>query len=480
MKRLAFLLACALASCTVGPNYTPPQLPLAPTYRAPQGPPTDTGPWWRIFNDPTLDRLEARALRDNLTIEQALARVDQANAILRQAGAAQKPQVSADGSAARVLQSSNAGLGEFSKLGALASDPTLGPVVKSLEKAAPDLTSRTANDFQLGINTGWDLDFAGGLRRQAEGARANALAAQAGVDAARLSVSAELADAYMQYRGAQAQVTDYRALDALLKEQLTIQRARVRLGAASRSSLDGAIARGEEVAAVIPRLVGLRDAERNRIAVLTGQSPSEDVPELTTPAPIPQAADFGAGLPADLLRYRPDVVVAEEQLIAANAKIGAVMSEYYPKVSLSALLGLHSAALGTLFSAGSGVVQGAAGLHWRLFDFGRVDAEVRQARGTTREALAAYREAVLRASEDVESGFVRLTAVRERATIIARRIKALDDASAIADRAAALGGISRDARLDAQRAVLAAQIDGDGANQDIARAVIAARRAIGH
>ncbi|MBU6207593.1 MAG: TolC family protein, partial [Alphaproteobacteria bacterium] len=252
MKPWLILAGLALAGCTVGPNYKPPRLPLAAAYHAPAGPLSGTAPWWMSFHDPVLNALEARALSANLGIEQALARVDEANALFKAQRAAQGPQAALDGHAARQEESVNAGLGEFTRLGSLAqANPALAPLAGALQQAAPNLASRVNNDFQLGINTGWDLDFAGGLRRQAQAAGANADAAQAGVAAARLSVAAELADAYLRYRAAQIELGDYQKLDGIMREQLGIMAARVKLGAASKSALDSASARESELAAAI-------------------------------------------------------------------------------------------------------------------------------------------------------------------------------------------------------------------------------------
>jgi len=460
MKRTAILLAALLGGCTVGPNYRAPDVPLAPAFRAPAGPTVaDAEPWWTSFHDPALNALETKALAGNLTIEQALARVDQANAALGGVKAARLPSATVDGSAARAEQSLNAGLGVISKY--LPSYP------------------RTVDNGQIGVSAGWDVDFAGGLRRQQQAALANATAAQAGVDAARAAVAAELADAYFAYRGAALQHRAYTEAVATLRDQVQIMAARLRLGAASAQALDTAKAQLDDAQAGLPQWQAARATEANRIAVLIAQSPSQDVAELTPDAPLPEAAAFGADTPAALLRNRPDLIVAEQRLIASNAQIGVALAEYYPKFSLAALLGFNSASFSTVFTGDSFNAQGALGLHWRLFDFKRIDAEVARARGAEREALAAYRDAVLRATEDVESGFVALDAAHARLTATLAKHAALADALTRARKAYAVGHTSRDALITSERAQILAESDVAAAKTAQARAVVAVHRALG-
>lgn len=471
-RRLAIVAVLALAACTLGPDYTPPRLPLAPAYRAATGPVPDAAPWWTMFHDPTLDALEAKALAGNLTIEAALARLDQARAAARGAMAAQLPAGALDAHVVRDEQSQNAGLGALSRYVPLFSQFAHLPPSAGL--------SRTVNDYAGDVGANWDVDFADGLRRQTQAARADAAGAAAGVAAARLAVSADLADAYVAWRGAAAQLAQASALVEILHAQTGIMVARQRLGAAAPSAVEQARAPEAAARAGLPLLTATRDAEANRIAVLLGQPPSLPIAELAGAALVPAADRFGAGVPADLLRYRPDLAIAEARLRSANARIGAALSEYYPRLTLSALLGLDSASLGSLASGSSLMAWGGGALHWRLFDFGRVDAEVKAARGGAREALADYREAVLEASEQVESGFARAQASEDRAQSLRARRAALERAADSAAGAYRLGGVSHDALLTTQAAALNADLDRLAAETDAARAAIAARRALGH
>jgi outer membrane protein TolC len=196
--------------------------------------------------------------------------------------------------------------------------------------------------------------------------------------------------------------------------------------------------------------------------------------------PIPSAPPIGAADgPAGLLRRRPDVQAAEKRLIAANARIGQAMAEYYPKVSLAALIGGQSVDAKDILGAPAIVSDTGLGLRWRLFDFGRVDAEVDAAKGRQAEALAAYRAVVLKAGEEVEDAFSDLQQDTIRADILDRRIDSLTRARAQAQRAYAGGVASLIEVRDLDRDLLAASDQRVLAKVDAARAAVAAFRALG-
>jgi len=461
VTRRLLLTALLLAGCAVGPDYHRPELAVAPAFRnAPQTAATeDAKPWWQGFGDPLLDRLETEALAANLDLERAAARIAQARGALKGADAALLPAGEADANYARVQQSLNAGLGQ-------------------LARYVPSYT-RTLDNAQLTIGASWEIDFAGERRRQREAARARLRASEADYAATRLAISGELADAYWALRGAQAQQAALTRLIAVTRDQRTIMAARVTAKATPADDLRRADAALSDLESQLPAFAALAEAQRNRIAVLLGRDPSAGVPELAASGAIPEAPDPAAGRPADVVRRRPDVAAAEQQLRAANAGIGAALGEYYPKVTLSALVGQLTNNLANLGSGDSTSAQGAVGLRWRLFDFGRIDAEVRMARGREREARAAYRQTVLLAAESVETGFAQLFAARERLSRLTAERAALAETAASAARAFRVGQISRDDSLDAERLLVRLDIDIAAARRDVARATVACNRAIG-
>lgn len=460
MRRRVWLLAwLGLAACTAGPDYRPPALAVADQWHAAADAGAVTPEWWRSFGDETLDRLVDEALAGNPGIEQALARVEQADAVLGARRAELRPSGQVDGSVARAEQSLNSGFGLLSRF-------------------VPDYP-RTVTDAGIGVGATWELDLAGGVRRRREAARASLAEAAAGLAAARLLVVADLTDAYWALRAAQARRREFEVLVATARAEHALLAGRVRLGGAANQSLDAA---GAQLARIEGELAGVQaavDTHHFRILALLGRSRLVPEPALASPAPIADAPNPAAGLPADILRRRPDIVAAEQRLIAANAGIGAAMAEYYPRLSLSALVGLRSFELKTLPSSDSAAALAGLGLRWRLFDFGRIDAEIRLARGRTREALAAYRETVVNAARDVELCFTSLAAAREDAR---RREEAQAREAAVlatTGKAQLLGGASREAVLAGERRLVEAKLATVLARETSARTVTACYRALG-
>ncbi|RMN15862.1 hypothetical protein ALQ63_04029, partial [Serratia plymuthica] len=203
--------------------------------------------------------------------------------------------------------------------------------------------------------------------------------------------------------------------------------------------------------------------------------------QLTTPGAIPQAPQLtSTGTPADLLRRRPDIIVAERHLAASSARIGVAVSEYYPKFSLSALLGSATAvASGNLFSSGASQSAGVLGLRWRLFDFGRINAQIDQAKGQEAEALAAYRLSVLRATEDVENAFSALINRETQTAILTGGETALASARQSSFVAYRQGTASLIDVLRNDETLLQASDARAQAQTESARAAVAAFRALG-
>jgi outer membrane protein TolC len=183
--------------------------------------------------------------------------------------------------------------------------------------------------------------------------------------------------------------------------------------------------------------------------------------------------------PEALLQRRPDIIAAERRLAASNARIGVAKADYYPNVSLAGLLGFESLGSASLISAASFQPQIVMGLRWRLFDFGKVDAEVRQAKGAHAEALARYRQVVLRAAEDVEDGFTSVAQYENQSREIDAEVAALKRANRTTEQAYEAGSIALIDVLDTQRQLLAAQDDGSRAHTNALRAAVFSFRAMG-
>ena len=459
--------AIALAGCTVGPDYQRPDLGLPNTFvnqkavterTAAHAPSLDT--WWNGFDDPKLNELIQRALAQNLDLAQAQGRVVQSKASLQWATAALLPSgdVSAQGAQARFSIDTPEG---------------------QLLNASPGF-DRNGGLYEVDLNASWEIDVFGGLRRAREAKQAEYQAASAGVVAVRLAVASSTADSYVAIRGLQTRLS-------IAKQQLDTQKqlvATVQLqnsrGIAADLRLNQAKGAFAQVAATIPVLESSLESACNALDVLLGEQPGTSRTELSQDASIPAAPAIGdAGGPADLIRRRPDLIVAERKLAAANAGIGAAVSEYYPKFSLSGLVGSATTVATSSFSSGAIQTEGVLGLRWRLFDFGRVDAEIKAARGHDAEALSVYRLSVLRASEDVEDAFTQLVKSEEEQNALAQGVTSLTlarDQSLLAYKG---GVVSLIEVLDADSRLLSTRDAEAQARTAAAKAAIASFRALG-
>lgn len=454
--------SAALAACAVGPDYRRPDVALTTSYVNGDGvaaAPATPNTWWREFNDPVLDRVVERALDQNLDLAQVKARLDQARAAARQAGAALAPNVGFDASASSVHQS---------------IESPIGQVAHALGAA------RDYRDYSVGAQASWELDLFGGLRRGKEAAGAEAEAAEIAAGAARVAVAAETADAYLALRGLQARLAVAEQEEGNEAKLVDLIRQRTGQGISSDRELQRATGDLEGVRASIPPIRAAIDAQLNRLDILMGAPAGTHRAELLSATDLPTApTPSGSATPADLLRRRPDVVAAERRLAASNARIGAAIADYYPHVSLSGLIGVASLGTAQLFSNGAVQAAGIAGLRWRLFDFGRVDAEVAMARGRKAEALTAYRATAIRATEDVENALSLLMQSEQEMAALQRQIASLQTARSQTQSAYQEGALSLIEVLDIDRQLLAASDRLAGAKANAARASVASFRALG-
>ena len=465
----AMLSVAALVGCVVGPRYQGPPNPALHDYhavRAVAAPvPAEAAAvtldsWWLGFNDPLLTRIVERALSQNLDLAAALARVDQARAAAKEAGAQLLPAGALDTSVNQLHQSLTGPIGAI----------------------AHDLPGYQRNQtlYDASVGAGWEIDLFGGLRRGAEAARDEAQAAESERLALRVSVVAEAADAYFRVRGDQARLVIAQSQVNNDAHLLELIRLRLAKGASSDKEVAQAEALLAQARATIPPLDTALEAQLNRLDVLMGAQPGTYAAELAQPADIPLTPPIPEDQDAsDLLRRRPDIIAAERRLAASNARIGVAVAEYYPKVSLAGALGFDSLSAGRLFSAESFQPQAAAGLRWRLFDFGRVDAEVAQAKGAHAQALLAYRQSVLRAAEDVENAFTSLAQLEIEIHELGAEVDALRRARDTSQELYLAGASSLTDVLDAERESLVAQDELAQARADSDRSAVASFRALG-
>ncbi|QNA86415.1 efflux transporter outer membrane subunit [Sphingomonas sp. So64.6b] len=461
-----------IGGCAVGPRYVAPisSAPSAfmgaaavdarPAASGTAAGRADLVDWWRAFGDPLLTSLVERALAQNLDLQQAGARVVQARAALKNANAALLPSGQVSGQAGETYQSLETPIGRIGS-------------------AFPQFQRSTEN-YELNLGASWELDLFGGRDAARDAARADWQASAAGAVAARLAVAAQTADTYIAIRTLQARLDVARAQTGTQQRLVDLIALQYDKGIAAELQVrqaEGALA---QIRASIPALQNELDIAMNALDVLIGVQPGTTRPELIAAAAIPAPPAIStAGGPAALLRRRPDIIAAERTLAASNARIGVAMSEYYPKISLSGLLGTATAAAGGLFGGNATQANGIFGLRWRLFDFGRVDAEIKAAKGRNAEALAAYRLTVLRASQDVEDAFSTLVQQEARSTALAQGETSLTRARS-ASFAAYKGGVASLIEvLDADRRLLETRDGAIQARAAASRGAVASFRALG-
>jgi NodT family efflux transporter outer membrane factor (OMF) lipoprotein len=472
MRNQRFLAALVVGSlsagCAVGPDYVRPDALFPERFRGQAAveerqaaSPADLDAWWTGFGDATLSGLVALALEKNLDLAQASARVEQARAGLGAANAALLPSGTLTAQTARAYQS---------------IETPIGMVLRS----TPGF-DRYGNAYEAALGANWELDLFGGLRRGKQAALAEYQASQAGLAATRLAVAAQTADIYITVRGLQGRLDIARRQVQTQQELLSSIKRLHDQGLAAELPVrqaEGALA---QVQATVPVLESGLEAAFNAIDVLLGSPPGTYRSQLADAGAIPTSPQIAAnGSPRELLRRRPDLIVAERRLAASNARIGAAVAEYYPKLSLSGMLGSATAVSGgNLFTGGASQSSAILGLRWRLFDFGRVDAHIAQAKGREAEMLAAFRLAALHATEEVENAFSALVKREEQAAVLARGVEALGRARSASLAAYQQGVVSLLEVLQADESLLRASDARVQAQTEAARASVAAFKSLG-
>ncbi|HEX3423116.1 MAG TPA: efflux transporter outer membrane subunit [Sphingomicrobium sp.] len=392
-------LGALLAGCTVGPNYNRPEMGLPPTYAEPNSAESlsdaQLASWWTAFGDPELNKLINRAIAQNLDVETAAARIREARAEERVAGASALPEVSANGSVTHQRISEHAipvppGTGEGS--------------TGSFGLPGSEFTT-----FRVGFDASWEIDLFGKTRRQIEGARARTGAAIWNRRDAQVSTSAEVASAYIAFRALQEQIALSQAEVERQRRSSHLVGARVRGGLVTGQDLEQQNSEAAAAQAAIPPLRAEAAAQIHKIGVLVGDSPESLIAELSpTGVSLPTPPSVPAGLPSDLLRRRPDIRAAERNLAAATADIGVATADLYPRFTLSAAPALVSTALASLLEWGSRNFSGGAAIDWPIFNGGGTRANIDVKNAQQEQALIAYRKTILTALQDVEDALSKI------------------------------------------------------------------------
>lgn len=400
----ASLATFALAGCTVGPDYRPraaSELGVPTAYSVEIGTANlatrdDLSRWWDRFGDPDLARLVDLAARQNLDLATAAARLLQAREALVQNRANLFPTLS--GSAGYNRSENLVGGGTT----VILPDGTTTTIARG-----------SGSTVSLGLDARYQVGLFGEVRRTVEASRAQYQAAGYDQAAVLLATQAEVARNYILVRLVQAQLANARESLGLQDDNLEIAGFRVQAGLVSALDQEQARSARAQTAAQVPQLQSSYQQAVARLGVLTGQAPGALKAELETVRPIPTGpAMIGPGIPADVLRQRPDVLSAERNLAAATAQIGVAKAALYPALAISGNLNTNAATIGGLGQAITGAL--FAGLTQAIFNGGRLRSQVRASEAAADGAFLSYKSTVLGALEEIENAIVALDTARAR------------------------------------------------------------------
>ena len=409
MKRAAMLIALAmLGACTVGPDYQRPEISVPASYRyEPKSvAPAPDAEWWKRFGDPVLDGYVIEALAHNKNLQVAVANVEKAAGVLTTTRSAFFPQASYQANATRQQYSERTG----GLLSGLIDNPQ--------------------NSYQVLAGASWEIDLWGRIRRLSESARANLLATDAARQGVVLSLVATVTSTYLQLLGLDEQLLiAQRTLDTY-GQSVKLFELQKQYGQLSSMTLEQARSQYETAAAQIPVIKTQIAQTENALSILLGRNPGpltrgKKITELVMP-PVPP------GLPSQLLERRPDLIQAEQTLIAANAQIGAARAQYFPSISLTGAFGSTSAQLSNLFSGPSGVWSFGASAIGPIFTGGAIAGQVAQAEAGEKAALASYEASIQNAFADVENALVANTNLNEQLSAQERLVHSLSEYARLA------------------------------------------------
>ena len=390
----------------VGPNFTRPPVAVSQAWldagdQRVKPEPTEYRNWWQIFNDPVLDRLIERAYRENLSLRIAGVRVLEARAQLGIAVGGLFPQTQ-------------------QAFGSLQYNRT--------SEGAPNFTSSILSYWQseIGLQAAWEIDFWGKFRRAVESGNANWLSSIANYDNALVSLTAGAANAYIQIRTLEKRIAIARENVETQKESLKIAEARYQYGTASQLDVDQAKTVLYNTEASIPPLEAQLRQAKDALSVLLGLPPSHLADELAGSSDIPASpTEVIVGIPADLLRRRPDVRSAELQAAAQCAQIGVAKADLYPAFSLTGSFGVLSTNIGKvslsdMFKWSSRNIQAGPSVQWSILNYGQITNNVRVQDARFQESLMTYQNAVLTAQQEVEDNLIAFLKAQEQAGSLAR------------------------------------------------------------
>ncbi len=441
LSPLAFLLI--LGGCSVGPDYHPPQTTAPSKWNAPlsggeKGAAAPVAAWWKTFRDPLLNSLIARAVSANPDLKIAEARVREARAQYRIALAGFGPTVDTGGMVGRSRIPKS-----------LTDNIQVPPALLKEVSISPENEA-----YLTGFQASWEVDVFGGTRRAAQSGRAEFDAAQYALRNALVVLLAEVGRNYVELRGGQRRLEIAQKNIKAQQEALEISSDRYKNGLTSDLDVQQATALLATTQAEIPRLEAFIQASMNRLGGLLGQPPGALDAELSRPAAIPSTPPVvPVGLPSELLCRRPDIRQAERQLASASARIGVATADLFPKFYLTGAGGYLSLSTDDWISKGSAFWALGPTAQWRIFDSGRVRANIRVQNARQEQALAQYEKVVLNSFEETENALVGYAKEKLRRRSLEQAVKASRDSLQMAKELYTKGLANFINVLDAERSL---------------------------
>ncbi len=434
-RRLLPLIIAALAGCTLGPDYKRPPIAAPATfqYETKDAAATADTLWWTQFQDPVLTQLIDEALMHNTNVQIAAANVEQAAALLLQTRSQLFPTIGYGAGAQRER----------------AREPAFASLI-------PDYPN-PASAYQAALQASWEIDLWGRIRRQSEAAYANVLATDEARRGVILSLVAQVANSYLQLRGLDAQLDVAKKTLQTYKESVDLFTLQFQYGQVSMMNVAQAQSQYETAAAQIPLIESQIAQTQSSLAVLIGRDPGpilrgKSVYDLQLPQ-VPQ------GVPSALLERRPDLLQAEQQLIAANAQIGAAKALYFPTISLTGAFGNASADLSKLFSGPARVWSYAGSLAGPIFSFGAVSGQVAQAESQQNAALLNYQLSIRNAFADVDNALIANQKLKQQLDAQLKLVAALQQYNELARLQYDGGYTSYSTVLQAEQALFPAELN---------------------
>ena len=427
MRKLSFgMLFWLLAGCSVGPDYVRPDLKAPEQWNVEYQAAAELAnvQWWKSFKDPVMDSLIETAVRGNLDLKSATAKVDQYLGVLDTTRSQYFPQIT-------------------------------GSFTPGVQRSYLTLNN-TTESYQASLNASWELDLWGRIRRSSEAAQARIIGSEAGRRAVIMTVVSNVAAGYMTLRGLDSLLEISRDTEKAYAESLKLFHLRFKYGTISQLELSQAESNYESARQSIPNYESLIRQQENLISLLLGRTPGPITRGKTLEELIPPG--IPSELPSQLLERRPDIIQAEQSLIAANAEVGVAKAAYFPKISLSGALGYASTDISKLFVPGSELTSAGGQILAPLFTFGQIKGQVKQAEALKQQALYQYQQTVLTGFREVEDALIKTTKGREQLEAQKRQVNALEDYSRISRLQFEAGTTNYLQVLDADRSLFSGKL----------------------